>query len=63
MAGKKRRENMPKEIFTSKANTLRFLQNRVAKSKIEKIFDFSVSEWKYDQEHILTNIKTLFKGG
>ena len=62
MAGKKRKQNMSKEIFTSKSNTLRFLQNRVAKSKIEKIFDFSVSEWKCDQEHILTSIKTLFKG-
>jgi len=47
--------------FTSKANVLKFLQPKLNKSKIEKIFDFTVKEWENNEKDILTKIKTQFK--
>lgn len=47
--------------FTSKANVLKFLQTRLKKSKIEKIFQFSISEWEIKKQNIITDIQTKFK--
>jgi len=47
--------------FTSKADVLKFLQPKLKKSKIEKIFDFTVREWENEEKYILTKIKTQFK--
>ena len=47
--------------FTSKADALKFLQPKLKKSKIEKIFDFTVREWENDEKYIITKIKTQFK--
>lgn len=49
-----------KNCFTSKANVLKILQNKLRRSKIEKIFDFTVREWEDDKKCILIKIKTEF---
>ena len=49
--------------FTSKANVLKFLQPKLKKSRIEKIFDFTVKEWKNEKKLIILKIKTQFKKG
>ena len=49
--------------FTSKTNVLKFLQPKLKKSKIEKIFDFTVAEWKTGKKIILSKIKKQFKKG
>ena len=52
-----------KNYFTSKTNVLKFLQPKLKKSKIEKIFDFTVIEWKTEKKLILSKIKKQFKKG
>ena len=44
-------------IFTSKSNVLKFLKKQLKFSKIEPIFDFTVDDWKNDQENVLKEIK------
>ena len=39
--------------FTSKSNVLKLLSSRLKKSKIEKIFDFTVQEWKNNKSGIM----------
>ena len=39
--------------FSSKANVLKFLSQELTKSKIEKIFDFTYSEWRKNPNSIL----------
>ena len=53
---------MKTNIFTSKANALKFLQERITKSKIEQIFDFTTEEWEKNELNILKNIETVFNG-
>ena len=50
------------DIFSSKANVLQFLENKISKSQIEKQFIFTISEWN-DKEIILNHIKDTFKKG
>ena len=45
-------------IFGSKSNTLKFLQKKIKKSKIEPIYDFTVDKWQKNEKTIL---KTIFK--
>ena len=52
-----------KNYFTSKTNVLKFLQPKLKKSKIEHIFDFTVSEWNDDKKIILSKINQHFKKG
>jgi len=40
------------EIFTSKSNVLKFLQKKIKRSKIEKIYDFTIYEWKKHENEI-----------
>lgn len=47
--------------FSSKANNLKFLQTKLKKSKIEKIYDFKVFEWENNQKNILEEISNRFK--
>jgi glutamine kinase len=47
--------------FTSKADVLKYLQTKLKKSKIEKIFVFSVNDWKVDKQKIVTEIQSKFK--
>ena len=49
--------------FTSKADVLKFLQPKLKKSRIEKIFDFTVKEWKNEKKLIISKIKTQFTKG
>jgi len=46
--------------FTSKSNVLKFLNSKLKKSKIEKIFDFTVKQWESDKNKILTDIQKKF---
>ena len=50
---------MVTNIFTSKADTLKFLQEKTTKSKIEQSFDFTTEEWKKDN---LNNIRKRLTG-
>jgi len=47
-------------IFTSKSNVLKYLQNKISHSHIEKIFDFTVKEWKLNENEILSEIESMF---
>jgi glutamine kinase len=49
-----------KTIFTSKSNVLKFLQNKVKTSQIEKIYDFTVREWESNNNLILLKIQSSF---
>ena len=40
-------------IFGSKSNTLKFLQKKIKKSKIEPIYDFTVNKWQKNEKIIL----------
>lgn len=47
-------------IFTSKSNVLKYLQNKISYSYIEKIFDFTVKEWNLNRDVILFEIQSNF---
>ena len=47
--------------FTTKTNILKFLGGKIKKSRIEKIFDFTVEDWKNNQDKILDSISKTFK--
>ena len=53
---------MVTNIFTSKADTLKFLQKKTTKSKIEQSFDFTTEEWKKNELNILNKVMKLFNG-
>ena len=53
---------MGTNIFTAKADTLGFLQEKITKSKIEQIFNFTTEDWERNPLNILNNITTLFNG-
>ena len=46
--------NNPKNIFSSKANVLKFLEHSTKKFNIEQLMFFTVTEWKNDQIKIIT---------
>ncbi len=48
-------------VFTSKANVLEFLQSITSKSKIEKLYYFTVDEWTKNNKEIINNILKNFK--
>ena len=47
--------------FTTKTNVLKFLSEKIKKSHIEKIFGFTVEDWKNNQDEILDSISKTFK--
>ena len=47
-------------LFTSKSDVLKFLRHKLKKSKIEKIFDFTVEEWENNKKYIISNIQKEF---
>lgn len=49
-----------KNIFTSKADVLSFLNSNLKNSKIEKIYSFVVDDWKKNREEILQQIELTF---
>ena len=49
-----------REIFTSKSNVLKILTSELKKSKIEKIFDFTIKQWDQDKNKILLKIQKKF---
>ena len=52
-----------KNYFTSKADVLKILKPKIKKSKIEKIFDFTVDQWNSEQSVIMTTINKQFPKG
>ena len=48
------------DIFSSKSNTLVLLDKILTKSKIEKIFNFTVEEWLQNQNEVLDKISKQF---
>ncbi len=48
------------DIFSSKANVLEFLSEKISESKIEKMMYFSISEWNKHSLTILNNISKFF---
>ena len=48
------------DIFSSKSNTLVLLDKILTKSKIEKIFNFTVEEWLQNQNEVLDKISNQF---
>ena len=46
--------------MTTKANTLWSLRPRLQKSRIEKLFMFRVSDWRYDADRVLRAIREQF---
>ena len=43
-------------IFTTKSNVLKLLKSKINFSKIEKIFDFTQSQWEKNQNQILDQV-------
>ena len=49
------------KTLSTKANTLKFLRDKITKSRIEKIFDFTVSDWQKNQSNILKTLNRKLK--
>jgi len=49
------------KTLSTKANTLKFLQNKITKSRIEKSFDFTVSNWQKNESDIVSTIQGTFQ--
>src|SRR3989338_9085224 len=49
-----------KILVSSKANTLQALQPLLKKSKIESLYNFTISDWKTDKKRVLGEIKKHF---
>ena len=49
------------KLFSSKANTLSILQNNLKFSTIEKIYVFSIQDWKKNSKLIMNDISSQFK--
>lgn len=47
-------------VFTSKADVLRYLSDKLIHSKIQKLIDFTVSEWNNDNQKISQEISKTF---
>lgn len=54
--------SLESKVFSTstKSNMLKYLQKRIHNSKIEKIFDFTISEWKTKNNEILLSIAKNF---
>ena len=57
---KKKLKVSHKHVFTSKANVLKILAKKTKKSRIEKIYDFTISDWKNNEKNILKIISKNF---
>ena len=49
-----------KNIFTSKANVLEYLQPKLKLSKIEKLYFFEINDFEKDQNQIINKIMDFF---
>ena len=53
-------QNNQQNIFTSKSNVLKFLQNQLRNSKIEKLYTFEVQDWKINKNKIIKRSSQYF---
>lgn len=49
-----------RDIFTSKADVLEYLQTKIGKSKIEKLFHFTIQEWQINPKSVIDKIQQDF---
>ena len=52
--------NNQQNIFTSKSNVLKFLQNQLKNSKIEKLYTFETQDWEINETKIIKEISQYF---
>jgi len=52
--------NKLNSIFSSKANVLKFLEKKLKKSRIEKVFDFTIKDWEKNPNYILQKNSNKF---
>ena len=50
-------------LNNTKSNVLKILKQNLRNSKIEKLYDFTVEEWKDDNQEIIKKIQKNFKNG
>lgn len=53
-------KNLGIDIYKSKSYVLEFLQKRLHKSKIEKLFYFQIQDWESNQKQIIKKIQNKF---
>ena len=53
-------KTIQENIFTSKSNVLKSLATRIKKSKIESIYDFTITDWNNDKSEIVNDISKIF---
>ena len=46
---------------STKSNTLKFLHDKITKSKIENLYDFTILDWNKKQSKIISDIQTNYK--
>ena len=56
------KKKMQKFIFSSKAEVLDSIKNNLTKSRVEKLYYFTVGNWKNDNEYCISKIKNIFSG-
>ena len=56
------KKKMQKFIFSSKAEVLDSIKNNLTKSRVEKLYYFTVGNWKNDSEYCISKIKNIFSG-
>ena len=54
------KDSQTQPLFSSKANTLNYLQNKLKKSLIQPLFVFSIFDWKTKKNEILHSINESF---
>jgi len=61
LSNSKRATSFQKNVFTSKAAVLKFLVKKLTKAKIEKMYFFTISDWKNNKKLILNEVISKFK--
>ena len=51
-----------RSIISSKADTLKALRPLLTKSRVEQVYDFTISEWKNNKEKVIEDIMNTFTG-
>ena len=57
---KKNNQFITNDIFSSKADVLKYLEKKITKSKIEKLYTFTIDDWKINKKEIFKHISKNF---